>query len=152
SIIQDLKSMFDSFKATYLSTLGYPANKVISTAQRVILRETYDGCDAAGLEYLRASAQAMVDSSGTRVLPWIVLLTIASLSFDSLVTKVFASSLSLLTPNQLEVVVPMLRLVVALVAVYFAFNVAHRTYIDVAILQAVSKIQQRGRGGDMKAK
>jgi len=147
STIETIKATFSDFASTYISTVGRPANRAVAVALRVVLQETHNGEDSKELEYLQVAAQAMIDSSGTRVLPWLVLLTMLSFGFDSLFDKVFVSKTSLLgsdtTSMLVSILVPAIRLGAALGVMYFAFNVAHRTYIDVAILQAVSKIKQK---------
>lgn len=142
-LIETLKSTFKDFSSTYRATVGQPANRAIMVALRVVLRATRNGEEAKELEYLRTTAQAMIDSAGTRILPWLALLTITSLGFESFFEKALISDISLLNSDVINVSFPAIRFGIAVGILYITFLAAHRTYIDVAILQAISKIQQK---------
>jgi hypothetical protein len=146
--IQSIKLTFGDFISTYRSTIGYSENKVVMTALRLVLQISQNGDNEKELEYLRASAQAMIDSSSTRILPWVILLTSLSFGFDNLFKNIFDENTYGPILWLLGITIPSAQIGIALGILYIAFNVAHRTYIDVAILQAIVKTQQRHRSFD----
>jgi hypothetical protein len=143
SMITDLISrifLHLSIGFTVRATIGFPINEVICEVFELIKSEGKAGRTEKDLNYLRDSAQAMIDSSYTRVLPWISLLAILALPSVLGIKAQIANNLGEVIASNIFQFAGSLIIIFVFMAI---MNISHRTYLDVALIQAISRYRSQ---------